>query len=134
MERVPESYWAACRQNENRTNSFFLKKMIKYQLILKEHSDQRALEYVQLLRDSERLEHRDLEANLFATTSSREAYLLTRLHNKNLKAARAVTIFRIGQFGGDRALDVLTEYPQSDLSEGTASILHEAINKIRERM
>jgi hypothetical protein len=134
MQRIPESYWTACRQNENRTPSFFLKKMIKYQLILKEHSDERALEYVQLLRDSERVEHRDLEANLFATRSSREVYLLTRLANKNLEAARAVTIFRLGQFGGDRTLDVLTNYPESDLSEGTVFVLHEAINKIRERV
>jgi hypothetical protein len=51
-----------------------------------------------------------------------------------LEAARAVTIFRLGQFGGDRTLDVLTNYPESDLSEGTVFVLHEAINKIRERV
>lgn len=134
MRRVPESYWTTCRQNENRTHSFFLKKIIKFQLILRENSESRALDFVQLIRDDERVEHRDLEAYLFATRTSRDSYLLKRLYNENLRAARAVTILRLGQLGGDYALNELRKYPQSGLSERTTSLLREAIQMIQERL
>jgi nucleoside phosphorylase len=94
---------------ENSTPSLFLRKVIKYQLILAASDVSRAFEYVDMIKGSEGQADTLLEQHTFMATSSPSEFLLARFRNPKLISAKPISIYRLGQFGDSRAVAALKE-------------------------
>ncbi len=135
LQNAGNGYRNYLLSKEKTISSHFLKKIIKYQLLLMYNDMNRAFEYVKFLREMEREEDAELEWRIFSAPLSSSEFLVKRLHNPQLAAAKPITIYRLGQFGNKMALDDLVR-ERSELPRGSPfqSLIEEAVGKIKSRL
>ena len=116
---------------ETSVDSFFMQKIVRYQLILTEQSQARAIAYVCDAREKETDQAQDIEVHTFATGRGPTDFLLRRLENPSLRSTRPITVYRLGQFGDTSALTALDGLETKDPC--FAALIQEAHTRIAER-
>lgn len=129
IESIPGDYLDNLTRLEANVASFFLKKMIRYQLVIAGRYD--AQRYVEEVRAHEDEGGLRAELRLHSTETGVTEQLLRRLQNESLSRARLITIYRLGQLGNERALDALKWAKSLDKTLATAA--SEAISNIQKR-
>ena len=133
LKASPPQYATYLESKERHASSHFLKKLVRYQLLLMTGDPNRALEYVRYLQEHEREGDADLELSIFSVGEDPTDSLLRRLDSPHLRAAAPITIFRLGQFGNETAVPHL-ERVRSNLKErAVQGLIDHAIRSIQSR-
>jgi hypothetical protein len=86
-----------------------MQKVVRYQLVLMSDGIGKALLHVSEARVKERDSDQDIEIHTFAARRGPTDFLLARLSNDQLANAIPITVYRLGMFGGSRAVEPLRE-------------------------
>lgn len=127
---APGEYYDDLRRSEMAVTSFFLKKMIRYQLVIAGQYD--AKQYVAEVRQHEDLGALQAEERLHSAETGATQQLLARLRNPALEKARLITIYRLGQLGDRSAVEPL-EWVATAAGGAVAEAARDAIKEIRQR-
>jgi hypothetical protein len=131
LARTPAEYLGELAQLEKSVPSFFLKKMIRYQLVVSGSFD--AVEYVAELRKNEDEGGLKAEVRLHSAETAATQQLLLRLQSSALFRARPITIYRLGQLGDASAIEPLEQLSASETEPVRAAVV-EALSQIRSRI
>jgi hypothetical protein len=136
LNSVRIGYEPFLRRAEATFDSYFMSKIVRYQLVLLGRGIGQALAYVSDARVREVDEDQDIEVHTFAAGQGPTEFLQARLFNTNLANALPITVYRLGQFGDMRAVEALEiraaqNPPPPDPC--FSALVEEAIERIRER-
>jgi hypothetical protein len=109
-------------------DSFFMEKVVRYQLTLLDVGIGRALAYVTDARVREIDTDQDIEVHTFAAGQDPTEFLLARLANPHLWTARPITVYRLGLFGDERAVAPL-EGLAAELGPGSDPCLRALVDE-----
>jgi hypothetical protein len=130
IERSPSQYFDFIKQKCSEDASFFLKKVMRYQLVIK--GEYPAIEYVNAIERNEDEKSLLVEERLHGAEISVTKRLLQRLDNPTLWRAKYITIYRLGQLGDESAISSLQKISPTENSLYT--IARESIEKINNRI
>lgn len=109
-------------------------RVVRYQVILLENSERRAFEFIEWT-EHEQTVHREPEGELPAFVEPHEEFLLRRLDNPQLIAARPLTVFRLLQLGTAKSVARLQELAADrGASSELRRLAERAVEEIRERI
>lgn len=131
VESAPPEYLDELHTLEKTVKSFLLKKMIRYQLVIAGKYD--ATTYVSEVRQYEDESALQAEIRLHSAETHVVQQLLQRLKNPALARARPITIYRLGQLGGDETIRALEWVVAGSDSQVVSQAAKDAMNRIRER-
>lgn len=129
IENSPSDYFDALETAQQGANSFLLRKMMRYQLVI--CGRYAAKDYVSDIKSQEDEKGLRAEQRLHSSEIVVTAQLLQRLKNPALARARYITIYRLGQLGDESAIPSLEMVFALDSSLSEAA--KEAIEKIKQR-
>jgi hypothetical protein len=130
LDSAPTGYLDELSQLEGSVESFFLKKMIRYQLVVVGRYD--AAAYVGEVKQHEDERGLEAEARLHGAERGVTQQLLARLRNPALERARLITIYRLGQLGDASAIEPL-DWVGAAAGGPVAQAARQAIAEIRTR-
>ncbi|MDX6269290.1 MAG: hypothetical protein QOD28_513 [Acidobacteriota bacterium] len=125
----PLEYLDTLDAAQKTANSFFLSKMMRYQLVIAGRYS--AEEYVIEVKSHEDEQGLRAEQRLHSAETAVTAQLIQRLKNPALSRARFITIYRLGQLGDEEAIPSLEMV--AALDERLRGIAQEAIERIKHR-
>lgn len=128
-----DEYETFLHRAEAALDSFFMRKVVKYQLIGLDGGIGRALAYVSDLRSHEMAEDQSVEVHTFGAGVSPTAFLLGRLSNPDLANAMPITVYRLGQFGDETALQALLELREQARDPSFVALIDEATVRVLAR-
>src|SRR5581483_5933538 len=128
---APPEYMDELLQYEPAVTNFFVKKMIRYQLVVAGRYD--AARYVDDVRHYEDDLALRAEARLLSSEREATKQLLSRLRNPALERARLITIYRLGQLGDGSAIEPL-QWLATGAGGTVAAAARDAIGAIRKRL
>jgi hypothetical protein len=131
LRTVPIEYFTAIKDLQNAIDNFFLKKMIRYQLVI--IGQYSAEEYISQIKQHEDEEGLRNEKRLHSSETDVTEKLLQRLRNPSLKNAQLITVYRLGQLGGQEALSLLLTCLATSTDTTLIAGIKEAIHQIEER-
>ena len=117
-------------------DSFFMAKVVRYQLALLDSGIGQSLAYVCDLRLTETEENHDMEVHAVAADERPTDFLLMRLTNVHLTNALPITIYRLGQFGTAEAIDPIHKriaQLKEPVDPCLLALVEEAVNSIEHR-
>lgn len=115
-------------------DSFFMQKVVRFQLCLLDRGIGRALAYVTDLRTREVDADQDIEMHTFAARLSPTEFLLARLASDVLANVHPIVVYRLGLFGDRRALQPLNRYLGTSVDPLFQSLITEAAARIESRV
>lgn len=136
LKAISRSYAGFLHEAASQFDSFFMQKVVRYQLTLLDSDIGQALAYVSDVRRREKDKDQDIEVHTFAAGQGPTEFLMARLDNPRLRNARPITVYRLGQFGDERAVMPLKELKASlngELDPCLGTLIDEAITRITTR-
>lgn len=127
---TPSEYRARLEELADILDATFITKVVKFQLVILGEFD--PYQYVADARNAEKKKDTHIEAQLQRTATGSTEFLLARLINPDLAAARPIAVYRLGQMGDAVAIESLKSLrgnnPKLD------DLVDEAITEIEKRM
>lgn len=127
---VEHGYLKSLNDAETRFESYFMKKVVRFQLVLLDDGIGRALSYVADARRHEVDQQLDIEVHTFAAGQRPTDFLLKRTRNPQLQNALPIFVYRLGQFGDARAIDRLETLKSQSQEPMFHALVDEAIASI----
>lgn len=132
LQRLSAAWVPFLAAAERTFDSFFMKKLVRFQLILLDTGIGRALAYVADARQREIDQDQDIEAHTFAARLNPTDFLLNRISNPTLANALPVFVYRLGQFGNAHAIPELQNL-STHREPMLRALVFEAIERIQAR-
>jgi hypothetical protein len=132
--REDPSYRSFLSEAEWTFDSFFMQKMVRFQLCLLDQGIGRALAYVTDVRTREVDADQDIEVHTFAARQNPTDFLLARLNNAVLSNVHPIIVFRLGLFGDRRAVAPLKQYAENVVDPLFRSLIDEALCRVEQRI
>lgn len=130
-------YESFLHRAERDVDSYFMTKLVRFQLVLRDSGLGRALAYVYDARLKEKDQELDIEVHTFAAGQRPSEFLVARTHNPCLWTAMPILVYRLGLFGEMSAIPRLEELAAArggPLRDPMFQVLvAEAMTRIRER-
>ena len=133
LRSAEDTYRLFLHDAASKFDSFFMEKVVRYQLTLLDVGIGRALAYVTDARVREIDTDQDIEVHTFAAGQDPTEFLLARLGNPHLWTARPITVYRLGLFGDERAVAPL-ERLATELGPGSDPCLQALVNEAIEEI
>jgi hypothetical protein len=136
LNDTDNAYRAYLHRAASQFESFFMQKVVRYQITLLDTGMGQALAYVSDARAREKDRDQDIEVHTFAAGQDPTEFLLARLENDRLQNAKPITVYRLGQFADSRAikpLEMLRDNAMGKLDPCLDALIEEAIDSISSR-
>ncbi len=133
LRATSNSYRDFLLTSEWNFESFFMQKLVRFQLVLLDYGIGRALQHVSEARKKEADSDQDIEVHTFAARKGPTDFLLARLRNPHLVNALPITVYRLGMFADARALGPLREQLAKSDDPLFTALVNEAIERITAR-